>query len=118
MADSVPETHEFETVDSETLYVGKIFALRADEVSMPGGRTARREVVEHYGAVGIVAMDESDNVAMVYQYRHPVGRRLAELPAGLLDVAGESALAAAQRELAEEADLAAATWNVLADFQN
>ena len=115
MADSVPETHEFETVDSETLYVGKIFALRADEVSMPGGRTARREVVEHYGAVGIVAMDENDNVAMVYQYRHPVGRRLWELPAGLLDIGGEAPHLSAARELEEEAGLAARDWGVLVD---
>lgn len=115
MADSVPQAHEFETVDSETLYVGKIFALRADEVSMPGGRTARREVVEHYGAVGIVAMDESDNVAMVYQYRHPVGRRLWELPAGLLDIGGEAPHLSAARELEEEAGLAARDWGVLVD---
>ena len=50
--------HDFETLSSETLYVGNIFALRADEVRMPGGRTARREVVEHYGAVAVVAMDD------------------------------------------------------------
>ena len=62
--------HEFETVDSETLYVGKIFALRADEVRMPHGNTARREVIEHYGAVAVLAMDEQTNIVMVYQYRH------------------------------------------------
>jgi 8-oxo-dGTP pyrophosphatase MutT (NUDIX family) len=107
--------HDFETVDSETLYVGKIFALRADEVSMPGGRTARREVVEHYGAVGIVAMDESNNIALIYQYRHPVGRRLWELPAGLLDVGGEPPVLSAARELEEEAGLAAREWAVLVD---
>ena len=82
--------HDFETASSETVYEGKIFALRADEVSMPGGRTARREVVEHFGAVGIVAMDESNNIALIYQYRHPVERRLWELPAGLLDIGGET----------------------------
>ena len=81
--------HDFETVDSETVYVGKIFALRADEVRMPGGDIARREVVEHYGAVAILALDDDGNVVMVYQYRHPVGRRLWELPAGLLDIGGE-----------------------------
>jgi ADP-ribose pyrophosphatase len=95
--------------------VGKIFALRADEVSMPGGRTARREIVEHYGAVGIVALDENDNVAMIYQYRHPVGRRLWELPAGLLDVGGEPPATSAARELQEEAGLQARDWSVLVD---
>ena len=100
--------HDFETVASETLYVGKIFALRADEVRMPGGSTARREVVEHYGAVAIVALDDDDNVVLVYQYRHPVGRRLWELPAGLLDIGGEPPHVTAARELEEEAGLAAA----------
>jgi 8-oxo-dGTP pyrophosphatase MutT (NUDIX family) len=107
--------HDFTTVDSETLYVGKIFALRADEVRMPGGGTARREVVEHYGAVGIVALDESNNVAMIYQYRHPVGRRLWELPAGLLDIGGEAPHLSAARELEEEAGLRAREWGVLVD---
>ena len=79
--------HDFETVASETVYVGKIFALRADEVRMPGGDIARREVVEHFGAVAVVAIDDDGNVVLVYQYRHPLGRRLWELPAGLLDVA-------------------------------
>lgn len=109
------EAHDFATVDSETLYVGKIFALRADEVRMPGGGTARREVVEHYGAVGIVALDDDRNVVMVYQYRHPVGRRLWELPAGLLDMGDEAPHLTAARELQEEAGLAAQTWQVLVD---
>jgi 8-oxo-dGDP phosphatase len=108
--------HDFETVDSETLYVGKIFALRADEVRMPGGTTARREVVEHYGAVAILAMDDDGRIVMVYQYRHPVGRRLWELPAGLLDMGGEPPHLTAARELAEEAGLAAREWRVLVDL--
>lgn len=107
--------HEFQTVGSETLYVGKIFALRADEVSMPAGRTARREVVEHYGAVGIVALNENGDIALIYQYRHPVGRRLWELPAGLLDVGGEPPATSAARELEEEAGLQARDWGVLVD---
>jgi 8-oxo-dGDP phosphatase len=108
--------HDFETVDSETLYVGKIFALRADEVRMPGGNTARREVIEHYGAVAVLAMDDYGNIVMVYQYRHPVGRRLWELPAGLLDTGGEPPHLTAARELAEEAGLAAREWRVLVDL--
>jgi ADP-ribose pyrophosphatase len=107
--------HDFTTVASETIYVGNIFALRADEVSMPNGRIARREVVEHYGAVAIVAMDESNNIALIYQYRHPVGRRLWELPAGLLDIGGEAPHLSAARELEEEAGLKARDWGVLVD---
>lgn len=108
--------HDFETADSEILYVGSIFALRADQVRMPGGNIAKREVVEHYGAVGIVALDDENNVAMVYQYRHPIGRRLWELPAGLLDLGGEAPHLTAARELEEEAGLAASDWRVLADL--
>ena len=108
--------HDFATVDSETIYVGKIFALRADEVRMPGGDTARREVVEHYGAVAVLALDDDGNIVMVYQYRHPVGRRLWELPAGLLDTGGEPAHVTAARELEEEAGLSAQNWCVLVDL--
>ena len=108
--------HEFATVDSETLYVGKIFALRADEVRMPGGNTARREVVEHYGAVAILAVDDDANIVMVYQYRHPVDRRLWELPAGLLDTGEEPPHITAARELKEEAGLSAQNWRVLVDL--
>jgi 8-oxo-dGDP phosphatase len=108
--------HDFQTVASETIYVGKIFALRADEVGMPGGNTARREVVEHYGAVAVLALDDERNVVLVYQYRHPFGRRLWELPAGLLDLGGEPPHVTAARELAEEAGLSATTWHTLVDL--
>jgi 8-oxo-dGDP phosphatase len=110
------DEHAFDTITSETLYVGKIFALRADEVRMPGGGSARREVVEHYGAVGIAALDDDDQIVLVYQYRHPVGRRLWELPAGLLDVGGEAPHLSAARELEEETGLAADSWSVLTDI--
>jgi ADP-ribose pyrophosphatase len=112
---TVPE-HEFTTVSSETLHVGKIFALRADEVLMPGGGTARREVVEHFGAVAIVALDDSGAIVLVHQYRHPVARRLWELPAGLLDMGDEPPHVTAARELEEEAGLAAERWHVLVDL--
>jgi 8-oxo-dGDP phosphatase len=108
--------HDFATVGSETLYEGKIFALRADDVRMPGGNVARREVVEHYGAVAVVAMDDDANIVMVYQYRHPVGRRLWELPAGLLDMGDEPPHVSAGRELQEEAGLSAKNWRVLVDL--
>ena len=96
------------------MFSGRVISLRRDIVSMPGETTSQRDVVEHPGAVGVVAL-EGDRVLLVTQYRHPVGRRLDELPAGLLDVEGEPALAAAQRELREEAGLAASTWHVLVD---
>ncbi|GAB7143150.1 NUDIX domain-containing protein [Mycobacterium riyadhense] len=110
--------HLFETVSSETLHTGTIFALRRDVVRMPHDTTAVREVVEHFGAVAIVAMDDDGNIPMVYQYRHGFGRRLWELPAGLLDVAGEPAHLTAARELHEEAGLQATNWQVLVDLDS
>jgi 8-oxo-dGDP phosphatase len=77
---------------------------------------AVREVVDHPGAVGVVALDDDGTVLLVNQYRHPVRARLDELPAGLLDVDGEPALLAAQRELAEEAAVTATDWHVLVDL--
>lgn len=110
--------HVFETTSSEILHAGKIFALRADRVRMPGGTIVTREVVEHYGAVAIVAMDADCRIPMVYQYRHALGRRLWELPAGLLDVGGEAPHLTAARELREEAGVRAETWQVLVDLDS
>ncbi len=108
--------HDFPVEASEELYAGRVMALRSDRVVMPGGRVATREIVEHPGAVAVAALDADDRLMMIHQYRHAVRRRLWEIPAGLLDVAGEDPLAAAQRELAEEAGLAAEQWSVLLDI--
>lgn len=107
--------HVFETVSSETVYRGKILALRTDEVRMPGGGTAMREVVEHYGAVAVAAVDDHGRLMMIYQYRTALNRRLWELPAGLLDEPGEAPAVAAARELREETGLVADDWRVLID---
>jgi 8-oxo-dGTP pyrophosphatase MutT (NUDIX family) len=107
--------HDFRTVSSTDVHVGRIVAVRRDEVLMPGGGTGAREIVEHRGAVAIAALDADDRLMMIYQYRHPVGRRLWEIPAGLLDHAGEDPLQTARRELAEEVGLAAADWSLLID---
>jgi ADP-ribose pyrophosphatase len=107
--------HSYDVVSSETTYAGRIISVRKDVVSMPGETSSQRDVVEHPGAVGVVALDEQGRVLLVNQYRHPVRRRLDELPAGLLDVRGEPALETAKRELAEEAGYAADTWHVLVD---
>jgi 8-oxo-dGTP pyrophosphatase MutT (NUDIX family) len=101
---------DYETVSTEKIFTGRVISLRTDEVQMSDGSTSRREVVDHPGAVAIVALDDDDQVVLVNQYRHPVGQRLDELPAGLLDVAGEAPLAAAKRELFEEAGLVAEHW--------
>ncbi|MCD2113226.1 MULTISPECIES: NUDIX domain-containing protein [Rhodococcus] len=110
------QRHDFRTLDSRRIYTGAIVSLRVDDVAMPDGHTAEREVVEHHGAVAVVAVDEQDRVVLVHQYRHPLGRRLWELPAGLLDAPGEDPLDTARRELAEETGLAAADWELLVDI--
>jgi ADP-ribose pyrophosphatase len=109
------QAHTYRVAASDEAYRGRILAVRVDDVEMPGGRVASREVVEHFGAVAIAAVDEANRVVLIRQYRHPLGRRIRELPAGLLDAAGESALDAARRELAEEAGRGARDWSVLAD---
>lgn len=108
--------HEYQVAKSDEVYRGKLFALRRDEVVMPGGSTAVREVLVHPGAVIIAPVDEQGRIVLVRQYRHPVRRMLWELPAGLLDVDGEDPQAAAARELAEETHLAAREWAVLLDL--
>ncbi|WET77117.1 NUDIX hydrolase [Amycolatopsis sp. QT-25] len=110
-----PGKHEFTVASTSDVHIGRVVGLRVDEVVMPGGGTARREVVEHLGAVAVVALDEDDAVTLIHQYRHPLGRRLWELPAGLIDKAGEDPVGAAKRELVEEVGLSAERWETLVD---
>lgn len=105
-----------ETVSRTERYSGPIFTVYTDEVTMSGGGTAHRDVVVNKNAVGVVALDEVGRVVLIKQYRHPVGKQLWELPAGLRDVAGEDPVVGAARELGEEADLRAARWDLLADL--
>jgi ADP-ribose pyrophosphatase len=111
----VSRPHEFVVSGSDTVYVGRVVALRVDRVVMPEGQEARREVVEHPGAVAILALDDDSAVLMIDQYRHAVGRRMRELPAGLLDKPGEDPLATARRELVEEVGYIAQEWWALVD---
>lgn len=100
---------------SDTVFTGRVWSVRRDEFKY-AGKSITREYVDHTGAVAVLALDDNDRVALIKQYRHPVRCRDWEIPAGLLDVAGEDPLIAAQRELAEEADLVADTWHNLAEF--
>jgi ADP-ribose pyrophosphatase len=92
-----------------------LVSVRTDKVTMPDGHQAERTVITHIGAVAILALDEQDRVLMIRQYRHPVGRELWEIPAGLRDVSGESLADTARRELLEETGHVARDWRVLVD---
>jgi ADP-ribose pyrophosphatase len=105
-----------QTVSRVERYAGPIFTVHSDQVTMSSGSTAGRDVVVAKGAVGVVALDDVDRVVLIRQYRHAVGERLWELPAGLRDVAGEDLVRGAARELAEEADLVAGRYDLLIDL--
>jgi ADP-ribose pyrophosphatase len=100
---------------SEVLGQGSLVRLRRDTVRMPDGEVVGRDILEHPGAVAVVALDSADRVLLIRQYRHPVGRLLWEIPAGLRDVAGEPLRLTAERELVEEAGYRAGQWGVLTD---
>lgn len=104
---------------SSTVYQGRIWDVVSDTFSLaPGARPLTRDYIAHPGAVAVVVLNEHNQVLLLSQYRHPVQMVLWEIPAGLLDVEGEDYVEGAARELAEEADLVAAQWHVLADFFN
>ena len=109
-------TQRWPVVCSAELMHGEIIRVRQDMVQMPDGDTAGREVVEHPGAVAVLAIDEAERVLVIRQYRHPVSALLWEIPAGLRDIDGEPPLVTAERELLEEAGYRAADWRVLVDF--
>ena len=92
----------FETVlASERIYEGRLINLRVDQIRTPAGVESVREIVEHPGAIALIALDEAGCVLLVKQYRHAVRAITLEIPAGILE-AGEEPPAAAQRELREE----------------
>lgn len=101
---------------SEVVHHGLIWDVVRDTVDLADAGQVRREYVRHPGAVAVIALDEQDRVLLLRQYRHAVRQELWEPPAGLLDVPGEDLQTAAARELAEEADLVAGSWWVLADY--
>jgi 8-oxo-dGTP pyrophosphatase MutT (NUDIX family) len=106
-------------LSSQTVYEGRIWDVVRDSFQLNDeGNPLVRDYIEHPGAVAVLPMNDAGEVLLIKQYRHPVGMDLWEIPAGLLDVEGEDFVAGAARELAEEADLVAGRWNVLADFFN
>jgi 8-oxo-dGDP phosphatase len=109
-------SEQWEVVGDPSYAPGVFVTLRTDQVRMPDEELAKRDVVEHSGAVAIVALDDDGQVLLIRHYRHPVGHLLWEIPAGIRDVPGEDPRATAERELLEEAGYRARDWRELADF--
>ncbi|MDQ3538213.1 MAG: NUDIX hydrolase [Actinomycetota bacterium] len=108
----------YQVESSDVTHNGVMATVRVDRLRTPDGDVVQREVVEHSGAVAIVAVDDDGQVVLVRQYRHAVGDRVLELPAGKLDVEGELHEAAARRELLEEVGLEAVELVELTRFYN
>jgi len=118
-ADLADRLQRCPVLQTEVVFEGMVWDVRRDTVDLGEAGPVRREYVDHPGAVSIVALREvagRDQVQLIQQYRHPVAAFEWELPAGLLDVAGEPPWLGAARELHEEADLVAARWHVLIDY--
>ena len=118
---SIEDRHTPHTVtESTTAWSGRIVDMVEDHVVVVEGQEpVVRQYTRHPGAVAVVAMrgeEGAEEILLLRQYRHPVNASLWEIPAGLLDIPGEDSRVAAERELAEEADLKAARWDVLVDF--
>ncbi len=106
------EPVEPDVVASDVVYRGAVWNVRSDTVRYGDGEIVR-QYVEHPGAAAVVALDDEERIVLIQQYRHPLRLRDWEIPAGLLDVAGEPPLETARRELAEEVDLVAEHWQPL-----
>lgn len=89
------------TVNSQTIYEGKVITLKVDEVELPNGKTASREIVTHPGAVAVMAITDDNRLVVVRQFRKPLERTIVEIPAGKLEP-GEEPVVCAHRELEEE----------------
>jgi len=112
---SDPPLGSWPVTDTEEHFTNWLVSVRTDKVRMPDGQQISRTVVGHIGAVAVLALDDRDQVLMIRQYRHPVGRELWEIPAGLRDVDGEALVDTARRELLEETGHAAREWHALVD---
>jgi ADP-ribose pyrophosphatase len=109
------EVADFRVVESDVVFHGKIWNIVRESFEF-GEDTLTREFVDHPGAVAVVALNEDGEVLLLRQYRHPVRSYLWEIPAGLLDVAGESKEIAAERELLEETGYRADRIEYLTEF--
>ena len=109
------EIQQVEILDSEVTYSGRVWAIIKDRFKL-GNQEIVRDYLQHMGAVAVVAIDDQQRVLTIAQYRHPVGARMVEIPAGLLDNFDEDPATAAARELLEESGYTASSYETLIDI--
>lgn len=109
------DKYEEKTISGETLYEGKIITLRVEEVELPDGKKAKRELIRHPGAVSIIPITTEGKLVLVEQYRKAVGRSLVEIPAGKMEP-GEAPEVTAVRELEEETGYGAKEFTYIQSF--
>lgn len=106
---------DYELIHSKTIYQGRIFSLRQDEIRLPDGQTAHLDIVAHPGAVVLLPLGDDGKIWFIRQYRHSAGEELLELPAGALEP-GETPEACALREIREETGQSAGKIEQIGEF--
>lgn len=110
-----PEHLYEKTISSQSIYEGRIIKVKVDEVLLPNGNTAKREIVHHQGAVAVIPLTDDGRLVAVRQFRKPLEKVIVEIPAGKLEP-GEDPLSCAKRELEEETGYTAAHYEKLSAF--
>ena len=105
----------FKTIQSKSVYQGKVFDVRQDQVELPDGHLTALDVVEHNGAVTLIPIDEQGQIWFVRQYRHPAQDELLELPAGTLEN-NEDPEKCAHREVREEIGMSVGRLEKIGEF--
>ncbi|MEW9674648.1 NUDIX hydrolase [Lentibacillus sp. L22] len=106
---------EEKTIQTKQIYNGKVVKLQVDDVTLPDGKTAKRELIKHPGGVGIIPITKDKKIVMVEQYRKPLEKSLVEIPAGKLE-AGEKPEVTAVRELEEETGFTTSSLKLVTSF--
>lgn len=106
---------EEKTIRRETIFSGRVVKLYVDEVRLPNGKTSTREIIDHPGAVAVIAITDEDKIVLVEQFRKPLEKTLVEIPAGKLEP-GEDPEACAKRELEEETGYTCENLKQIASF--
>jgi ADP-ribose pyrophosphatase len=108
-------TLEEKTIQTQEIFSGKVISLYVEDVELPNGKTAKREIIKHPGAVAIIALTDENKIVMVEQFRKALERTIVEIPAGKLEK-GEEPAACARRELEEETGYECSNLEALVSF--